>query len=709
MQETANLKLKKPDYSDVADIADINANMDKLDEEVSKKANSTHNHNNGADLTNVNAAKLGGKPSSEYALKSELKTVATSGSYNDLTNKPTSMPANGGNADTVDNKNASDFAAYMVVNNGDFNNVKNPGLYTMRNCVNSPNSEGFYGLLVMKSDNGNYVEQLAFKEHTNKVYIRNLYGEVWSAWGEIGNKYAEKLRIFDVDGVTLKDTDGTNNLVFASPKQVTENEARITGFNTNKFWYNLGIANQTLKVPYSDLAIRALSFGMQAIPADTGMVRNVEGLDISRMADPMFPTGYITRTNDTFIVPDDKNTNGGFYHLVYLPATGACGCQIAIGEKAFGSDDIEENGYGLKMYIRNGLYRSLVSGSATDDDNYIYIENYDWDEITGNEEVIKVKWSDWVKINSASNMPTIAISTSSGSYSLNWGASNVQKILENLAYQICTVKYSNGSVLSSLNNHSGASTNAHTANAISVSAIESTTYGDRTLTTSNSNAQNIFQDLYNKLCYGLNRSDDCLAKIQAHKSNEDGSGKQHIPSGGAWNNGLKYESSGKAVWTPNPYTYSKVSASLTYNNWYKFALCNFHSTDTYGGGSALITVHAYDGTGKEQTVVCRANYIGGNDHDALNDESKCNIEIVSSVYRGTKLFDKVSRVNLNTGFIAFHSAVSVTALTINITVESSISENRVDFKANDKEWDTTVDGNWVWSYGGQHYWKDYEI
>lgn len=45
-----------------------------------------------------------------------LATVATSGSYNDLADKPTiptipaSLPANGGNADTVDNKHASDFA-----------------------------------------------------------------------------------------------------------------------------------------------------------------------------------------------------------------------------------------------------------------------------------------------------------------------------------------------------------------------------------------------------------------------------------------------------------------------------------------------------------------------------------------------------------------------------------------------------------------------
>lgn len=50
------------------------------------------------------------------AIASNLATVATSGSYNDLSDKPTiptvpsSLPANGGNADTVDNKHASDFA-----------------------------------------------------------------------------------------------------------------------------------------------------------------------------------------------------------------------------------------------------------------------------------------------------------------------------------------------------------------------------------------------------------------------------------------------------------------------------------------------------------------------------------------------------------------------------------------------------------------------
>lgn len=57
---------------------------------------------------------------------SGLATVATSGSYNDLSNKPTiptvptSLPANGGNADTVDNKHASDFATASHNHDSDY-------------------------------------------------------------------------------------------------------------------------------------------------------------------------------------------------------------------------------------------------------------------------------------------------------------------------------------------------------------------------------------------------------------------------------------------------------------------------------------------------------------------------------------------------------------------------------------------------------------
>lgn len=41
----------------------------------------------------------------------EYATVDHVHSYNNLTERPTSLPANGGNADTVDGKHASDFAS----------------------------------------------------------------------------------------------------------------------------------------------------------------------------------------------------------------------------------------------------------------------------------------------------------------------------------------------------------------------------------------------------------------------------------------------------------------------------------------------------------------------------------------------------------------------------------------------------------------------
>lgn len=81
---TENYKLLKPDREDFYNVGDFNENADILD-------------------------------SALKALKDKLSSlaeVAESGDYEDLINKPLSLPANGGNADTVDGKHASDFVEY---------------------------------------------------------------------------------------------------------------------------------------------------------------------------------------------------------------------------------------------------------------------------------------------------------------------------------------------------------------------------------------------------------------------------------------------------------------------------------------------------------------------------------------------------------------------------------------------------------------------
>jgi len=96
--------------------------------QLNNKAASSHSHSaattsaagfmSSSDKTKLNGIATGANnythPATHAAsMITGLSTVATSGSYNDLSNKPTiptTLPANGGNADTVDNYHASDFA-----------------------------------------------------------------------------------------------------------------------------------------------------------------------------------------------------------------------------------------------------------------------------------------------------------------------------------------------------------------------------------------------------------------------------------------------------------------------------------------------------------------------------------------------------------------------------------------------------------------------
>ena len=64
--------------------------------------------------------------------------------------------------------------------------MQTPGLYTMRSSTaNAPTEGSYHSLIVNKSDNGNYVQQIAIKESSYEVYVRYLSGSNWSAWKQI--------------------------------------------------------------------------------------------------------------------------------------------------------------------------------------------------------------------------------------------------------------------------------------------------------------------------------------------------------------------------------------------------------------------------------------------------------------------------------------------------------------------------------------------
>ncbi len=67
------------------------------------------------------------------------------------------------------------YAVRKVISSGSFNSVLEPGLYTMRTSSVSdapPDGGNYHGLIVLKSDTGNFTEQIAFKEGSTNLYVR---------------------------------------------------------------------------------------------------------------------------------------------------------------------------------------------------------------------------------------------------------------------------------------------------------------------------------------------------------------------------------------------------------------------------------------------------------------------------------------------------------------------------------------------------------
>lgn len=107
MTKTKYYDLQMDDPQDDYDVEVVNANLKKIDEQMKTRENATDalqepeftvadKRENIASKEKM--PKILGKIAKFFA---DLKAVAFTGNYNDLSDKPTSLPANGGNSDTV--------------------------------------------------------------------------------------------------------------------------------------------------------------------------------------------------------------------------------------------------------------------------------------------------------------------------------------------------------------------------------------------------------------------------------------------------------------------------------------------------------------------------------------------------------------------------------------------------------------------------------
>lgn len=115
----------------------------------------------------------------------------------EITDFPSSLPANGGNADTVGGKQASDFLPNkaVCVNGADYDSFTTSGFFEVLGNANLPTqnapngnntSNNFY--LLVQSRGEQYCNQIAVSARTDlSVYVRTLYNGEWTDWAKIND------------------------------------------------------------------------------------------------------------------------------------------------------------------------------------------------------------------------------------------------------------------------------------------------------------------------------------------------------------------------------------------------------------------------------------------------------------------------------------------------------------------------------------------
>lgn len=125
---------------------------------------------------------------------SDLKSVAFSGSFNDLSDVPTSFPANGGNADTLGNKHASDFMQNLgYLTTGSLLDyvltmTSSGSFFISSSVTDTPVSGLFYGVDVIRHTGGDYVIT-ATRFNGGGVWTNryNSGAKKWYGWANVAD------------------------------------------------------------------------------------------------------------------------------------------------------------------------------------------------------------------------------------------------------------------------------------------------------------------------------------------------------------------------------------------------------------------------------------------------------------------------------------------------------------------------------------------
>ncbi|GEM_PF-2522289 len=201
------------------------------------------------DLTTGGADKVASAETVKILNNSKAPTLHTHTKAN-ITDFPTSLPANGGNADTLDGLDNEAFVKLsgfkkIIANNTDLNTVTGIGSYTTgsysetTNIINSPTGNVPFNLWVISLLNTSYyITQIILVYNSKIMFIRTTTdnGNTWTTWEILGasvfapKNHAENTGIYGTGNTTnyghVRVIDNLSQTIYA-PEALSARQGNI--------------------------------------------------------------------------------------------------------------------------------------------------------------------------------------------------------------------------------------------------------------------------------------------------------------------------------------------------------------------------------------------------------------------------------------------------------------------------------------------------
>lgn len=360
----------------------------------------------------------------------------------DISDMPTALPADGGNANTVDGKHASDFAAVDhthstatvsasgfisnkdkakldalnkddyypaqkgFVFGGDYNSLMTNGIYELLGTSNQPTQNAPDGnnsnndcYVQVLAHSANYVTQIATSGRRDKTqYIRSFSNGVWDAWVKLKAGEADKAKtlsdwagsaVTSADnaplGLSKINSDGTNNPFSFWSTLLTTGENENSGYKQQwAFPWGAGEVAQTPKYRVKDSGVWSPWSNMK----DNGNASTIGGVSVAKLKgnDTKFVYTYKNGLGAQSI--NQFNEEGHYFVFNYTDSPTIYGF---LDVSIFDGDGFSP--------MPNGLIRQLWSDYSDPSKNYIRLYK-SVSATTGT-------WTEWTRISDGGNADTV--------------------------------------------------------------------------------------------------------------------------------------------------------------------------------------------------------------------------------------------------------------------------------------------------------------